>query len=277
MARSISGSIECPPDQNNSWNSPYPDRDKYPSSPRLFSVNLDLREEDNDQNQISVVLFDMDNTLFDLVGAQLRACGEVAGYLGCGDADEIFSYFLRPVRGFESHENIRDFMAERGIYSASRLLEACNVYDTVKLASVSLYPGVGETLLFLSQSGIRTGLVTDAESHEAQRRLEKTGIAAYFNPVITFDKCGEKKPSPLPFVMALDALGAVSAGVLFVGDSPRRDIEPCRKLGMQTAYARFGDRFSASRDPVMADYTIDRMDELVRIVSGMLQGPTFPQ
>lgn len=57
----------------------------------------------------------MDNTLFDLVGAQITSCHEVSGYLGRDDGDTLFDYFLRPVRGFESHENIRDYMLDQKI------------------------------------------------------------------------------------------------------------------------------------------------------------------
>jgi len=48
----------------------------------------------------------MDNTLFDLVAAQVAACGEVVNHLGYDDGNELFRYFLSGVHGFESTENI---------------------------------------------------------------------------------------------------------------------------------------------------------------------------
>jgi putative hydrolase of the HAD superfamily len=57
--------------------------------------------------------------------------------------------------------------------------------------------------------------------------------------------------------------------VLLVGDSPRRDIEPGKTLGIRTVYARYGDRFSDDRSLVLADYTIDTMAELPEILSSL--------
>ena len=31
--------------------------------------------------------------------------------------------------------------------------------------------------------------------------------------------------------------------VLFIGDSPRRDIEPCKKLGIRKVYTRYREPF----------------------------------
>jgi len=53
---------------------------------------------------------------------------------------------------------------------------------------------------------------------------------------------------------------------VLIGDSPRRDIEPCRNLGIRTVYARYGDRFSSDRDNVPADFVIDTIAELPEIL-----------
>jgi putative hydrolase of the HAD superfamily len=76
-----------------------------------------------------------------------------------------------------------------------------------------------------------------------------------------------KKPDPAPFQCALEMLNASPGETVLVGDSPRRDIEPCRNLGIRTVYARYGDRFSMDRNLVSADFSIDRMGELPEILS----------
>src|SRR5512147_1131782 len=78
---------------------------------------------------IRALLFDMDNTLFDLVGAQMTACNAVTRSLGVDEPDLLFPYFLRPARGFESHENILDFMQDRGIPHDGAYDRARRIYE----------------------------------------------------------------------------------------------------------------------------------------------------
>ncbi|MDD1693344.1 MAG: HAD family hydrolase [Methanoregula sp.] len=215
---------------------------------------------------VSTVLFDMDNTLFDLVGAQLASCHEVVRFLGHDDGEELFSYFLKPVHGFESHENIRQYMEERTIPSDGTFEKACRIYETEKLRHISPYPGVAETLQQLHERGYPMCIVTDAHSRDATLRLEKIGLLPYFTGMVAYDMVNVKKPAPGPFLTALEMMRASPDEALLVGDSIRRDIEPCSRLGIRTVYARYGDRFADGRKKPGADFIIDRMDELPRII-----------
>lgn len=221
------------------------------------------------QKSITTVLFDMDNTLFDLVGAQIASCHAVTKFLGNGDGDALFEYFLRPARGFESHENILDYIVDRSLSSDGMYKNACRIYETGKLHHITPYPGVMETLEVLRECGYPMGIVTDAHSKDATLRLEKVGLLPFFCGMVTYDMVGVKKPAPDPFLFALEMMKAKTHEVLLVGDSPRRDIEPCRKLGICSVYARYGDRFSDDRNKSDADFTIDALDELPGILAGL--------
>ena len=209
----------------------------------------------------------MDNTLFDLVGAQISSCQEVVYLLGMNDGNALFEYFLRPVRGFESHENILDYMQDRGIFENDMFREACSLYETEKLRAIVPYDGVTSTLQILQEKGYVMGIVTDAHSRDAIRRLEKVGLLPFFDTLVTYDMVQVKKPAPEPFLCALGTLKAGFNETLVVGDSPRRDIEPCRQMGIKTVYARYGDRFSKMRDYIGADYIIDSMNQLPDILN----------
>ena len=87
--------------------------------------------------------------------------------------------------------------------------------------------------------------------------------------MVTYDLVRVKNPAHEPFIIALDMLKTTTDEVLLVGDSPRRDIEPGKTLGIRTVYARYGDRFSDDRSLVQADYTIDTMAELPEILSSL--------
>lgn len=209
----------------------------------------------------------MDNTLFDLVGAQMAACKAVSRAMGVREENQLFSYFLRPGHGFESHENILDFLYDRGIPESGSFEGARRIYEEEKLRSITPYPGVADTLSCIQEQGLPMGIVTDAHSRDAVRRLEKTGLLPFFSCMVTYDLVRVKKPAPEPFITALGMLKSMADEVLLVGDSPRRDMEPGNMLGFRTVYARYGDRFSDDRSSVQAHYTIDTMAELPEILS----------
>jgi putative hydrolase of the HAD superfamily len=218
---------------------------------------------------ITTLLFDMDNTLFDLVGAQAASCRSVTKFLGNDDGDALFEYFLRPVRGFESHENILDYMTDRSLSPDGIYKDACRMYEAEKLRHITLYSGVMETFEVLREHGYFMGIVTDALAKDATLRLEKVGLLPFFCGMVTYDMVGVKKPAPDPFLFALEMMQAEAREVLLVGDSPHRDIEPCRLLGIRSVYARYGDRLSYDRSEFRADFTIDAMNELPGILAGL--------
>jgi putative hydrolase of the HAD superfamily len=229
-----------------------------------------INPENQNRKGITTLLFDMDNTLFDLVGAQISSCHAVTKFLGNDDGNILFDYFLRPVHGFESHNHILDYMADQSLTPDEMYNEACRIYESEKLRHITPYSGVKETLERLKESGYPMGIVTDAHSKDAIIRLEKVGLLPYFCGMVTYDMVGVKKPSPEPFLFALEMMKAKAHEVLLIGDSPRRDIEPCRKLGICSVYARYGDRFSDSRNSCDADFTIEAMDELPGILTRLL-------
>lgn len=215
---------------------------------------------------ITSLIFDMDNTLFDLIGAKTRACGVVTGLLGVGTAGDLFSYFLRKQGGFEDPENIQDFMTDTSSYHPEIYRECVSLYQQEQIRHITPYPGVVETLRLLDSAGFRMGIVTDAHRPEASLRLEKAGLSRFFSTIITHEVTGAHKPSTLPFLIALAGLNATARETVLVGDSPRRDIAPGAILGMRTVYARYGDRFSLPGNLGGADHVIDEFPEILGIV-----------
>lgn len=217
-------------------------------------------------NRVRAVILDMDNTLFDLVGAKHAACMAITREAGCGKAEDLFSYFLRRDGGFEDPMNIRDFLVDHGLPDPHLLSRCIRIYHEVKLARIQPYPGVQKTLRILRERGYRLALVTDAHLQDAVSRLEKTDLIGLFNHVITHEATWQKKPSTIPFQYALKLLGVQPGEVIAVGDSPRRDIAPCRQMGMITVYARYGDRFSRKDDSGGADFAIDSPGQILSII-----------
>lgn len=172
------------------------------------------------------VLFDMDNTLYDFHFAKTQSCEAVTNLAGSGEGMELFRYFMSGTHGFEHHNNIHDFLEDRGIFEPRLYEEACAVYEEVKIGSLTLYPGVEETLLLLADAGVSMAIITDAESSQAEKRLAATGVRDYFDGVMTPDRSGVRKPKPEMFHAAAAILKCDVQDAWIVGDSPKRRLNP---------------------------------------------------
>ncbi|WP_317065646.1 HAD family hydrolase [Methanoculleus caldifontis] len=212
---------------------------------------------------VTAVLCDMDNTLFDLVGAKREACRCVVDYLGAGDPEALFLQFLRGVHGFENHANIRDYLEALGVYEQAAFEVCCRTYEDVKLKMVEAYPGVDETLRRLADAGVGLAVVTDAESFQARRRLDRSGLAGYFEVVVTPEVSGKRKPEPDSLIYALRRLDTAPGEAMMVGDSLVRDIAPGRQIGTTTAFAAYGDWRPNRPVEIEADIILRNFAELI--------------
>lgn len=216
--------------------------------------------------RIRAVIFDLDNTLVDFVEAKIKACRAVVKRAGCGDKNELLQYFLRLRHGFESHENIADYLKDKGVYSEELYRECCEIYEKVKLESIRLYPGIKNVLSSLKRKGLKLAVVTDAENGHAISRLQKVGLLKYFDVIISADMTGKRKPEPDSLLLALRKLGVRAEEAAIVGDSLRRDIEAGRRLGMLTIYAAYGDRNFLESGKGEADFVVREPEDIVEFL-----------
>lgn len=220
---------------------------------------------------VTAIIFDMDNTLFDFVEAKIAACRAVIEYLQIpNDPMDLLKYFLRPMHGFEGHENIRDFLKDSGLYMEERFIECCAIYDRIKINSIKPYPHIHETLARLQRLGLHMAIVTDAHNSNAIMRLNKAGLDKFFDFIITADISGSLKPHLDPFTFALQKLGSPPGNTILVGDSLHRDIEPGKKLGMITVHAAYGDRNFNEKRSHLPDYVVNDVQEIGTLVETLL-------
>ena len=218
----------------------------------------------NIQAQPDAILFDLDNTLCTFVDAKRAACNATVSAIGSGNGDDLFDYFLRPVHNFEDHAHIDDYLTDIGAFTQERADLAGQVFDTVKLNTIALYPGVIEALDILVQADIKMALITDAHSTNARLRMKKLGIERYFPILVTPDISGQRKPDHTPFLMAMELLGTGPEATWIVGDSIRREIVPGLEIGLTTVYARYGDWIKPDITEIRPHYILDQFMDLLK-------------
>lgn len=137
-------------------------------------------------------------------------------------------------------------------------------YRTAREAALKPYPGVFPTLIELIKMGLKLAVVSDAPSKEAWLRLSYLNFQHLFDVVITYDETRERKPSPMPFNLALKELNLKAEECLMIGDWAERDMVGAKAVGMKTVFARYGDTFDTVNPE--SDYDINSITELIDIV-----------
>ena len=221
---------------------------------------------------IKGVVFDLDNTLLDFMKMKEFAVkAAIKGMIEAGlKVNEDKSYIeinsIYEEFGWEN-QKVFDVFLEKSIgYVDNKFLAAGIVaYRRAREANLMAYPNVNKTLLALSKSGIKLGVVSDAPSREAWMRIYYLNLYHYFDVVITYDDSGERKPSPIPFQLALDGMGLRPEETIMIGDWPERDVVGAQQIGMKTAFARYGDTFGTVNSG--ADWDLNDIYQLVGIIN----------
>ncbi len=220
---------------------------------------------------IKAVIFDLDNTLLDFMRMKTMAIDSALN--GMIEAGMVFQsstareriFEIYEEKGWEYQEVLDDFIKEEtGNLDYKILAGGIVAYKKAKEASLILYPNVYSTLITLTKMGLKLGVVSDAPSREAWVRICSVNLHHIFDGVVTFDDTGEHKPSPKPFNKVSKLLDIQPKNSLMIGDWPERDVIGAKKLGMKTAFARYGDVFNTILSG--ADYDIDDIQEIISII-----------
>lgn len=136
------------------------------------------------------------------------------------------------------------------------------VYEENICVHSRLYPGVQPTLEGLRAAGIPLGVITNKPAATARMLLEKLAVMEYFPLLIGGDSLAERKPHPLPFLHALEALGCEAGASVMVGDN-RPDTEGAAAAGLASVAVSFGYR-DVALEELGADMIIHAFDDLPR-------------
>lgn len=227
------------------------------------------------------VIFDLDNTLFDFMAMKEKAVEAAAwAMIDAGlplSPEEIRRriFGVYKIEGIE-FQKVFDNMLEEALGHVDPKILAAGIvaYRRVRESLLVPYPHVRRTLIGLIKRGIKLAVVSDAPSVQAWLRLSYLQLADLFDTVITFDDTGEAKPSPKPFILALDRMELRPEQTLMIGDWVERDLLGAKRLGMRTVHARYGAEIPTLDEPdsggepeePLADASIDAIRDLIALV-----------
>lgn len=112
-------------------------------------------------------------------------------------------------------------------------------YHEINGRYASLYPEVRAGLSDMRAQGLKLAVVTNKPETFTLPLLAHTGLAEFFDAVISGDTCARRKPDPMPMVHACAQLGIRPAHAVAIGDSVN-DAQAARAAGIRVLAVPYG-------------------------------------
>jgi putative hydrolase of the HAD superfamily len=200
--------------------------------------------------ELRAILFDIDDTLCDTTGfARQARRNAVKAMVAAGlkaDSEAVFAELEEVIAEFSSnYEHHFDKLLLRlpreSLANLNRsLVVAAGVaaYHDTKFHELRSFPGVLELFRDLHAAGLRLGVITHGLSVKQAEKLVRLGLVPYLDREAVFisDEIGISKPNPKLYQLALRTLKLEPHQVMYVGDNPKNDIAPPKKLGWITVW-----------------------------------------
>ena len=199
------------------------------------------------KTHITDIFFDLDHTLWDFEANSLATFSEILAdndfpfetatfmeaYSPINHAfwklyreNKITTEELRFVRLQKTFEAIKQPQNPEMINALS------DAYINQLSTHTYIFEGAIELLEYLKPN-YRLHIITNGFENVQQKKMANTGLAPYFDVVLTAEKAGVKKPHPVIFEQALSMAQTTASKSMMIGDSYEADIEGAIALGMQ--------------------------------------------
>lgn len=207
---------------------------------------------------INTVLFDLDGTLIDtneLINESFKHTFEKFGYTF---TDEEISNFNGPP--------LRDTFTKLNSNLAEEMIKTYREHNFLNHeAYIKVFPNVRHTIKILLEMDIKIAIVSAKMRPGVDLGLEITGLAKYFDTIVSIDDVKNPKPHPESVFLAIEELDAKPASTIMVGDN-YHDIESGRDAGTQTAAVAWSTKGKGFLQQYNPTYMLEDMSDLIKIV-----------
>jgi putative hydrolase of the HAD superfamily len=125
-----------------------------------------------------------------------------------------------------------------------------------------LFPDTKEVLTYLAGKGYQLHLITNGFEKTQHNKLQSSGLAIFFDEVVTSESSNSLKPQRAIFEYAMERTGASAYESLMIGDSIEVDIAGAMGVGMDQVHVNYND----SEQELKPTFTIRTLSELKSIL-----------
>lgn len=155
-----------------------------------------------------------------------------------------------------------------GIAGSEAAEPAARAHTEVRDRSQRLLPGAWEALEALRERVPALALVTNGAREPQRAKIERFGLAGFFDHIQVEGEFGLGKPEPGVYAHVLSVLDARPGRCLMVGDNFEADVLGAQRAGLHAAWV---DKRGVGRPPrpgLRAHWTLRHIRELVERIDG---------
>lgn len=234
------------------------------------------------------ILLDMDDTILDDTGsvepAWQEVCEAATKDIARLDADALLAAILRTRDWFwsdperhrigranlraASRQIVQDALASLGFDLPELAATIAETYRDYRDAALRPFPGAIETLRDLRRREIRLGLVTNGSGPAQRAKIERFGLAPYFDHILIEGEFGVGKPEKEVYLAAMAALDTSPERTWMVGDNLEWDVGAPGRLGLYTVWISRSGGTLPPDAPARPNQIIRTLAELPLLLDG---------
>ena len=167
---------------------------------------------------IEAVIFDMDGLMVETERLAKRFWGEALDEFGVSLTDD---QYLRIV----GRTSVDSTIILNEMLGADFPVEKCRArmrelyYADIAETGIPVKPGLLELVQFLQKKSVGYAVATSTVRDITERKLEITGLASYFEMIISGDEVSNGKPDPEIFLKVAESLGVAPGACVVLEDS----------------------------------------------------------
>lgn len=230
-----------------------------------------------------VILFDLDDTLYDYQSNHIKSLNEVYKILkydiniSTKKFTQLYEISKMEIQIWliwtaSSHNRILYFqrLVEK-IYKKcdfEMIIKLYNTYWDFFLKNIKPWKGVIKMLRKIKEKGYKTAIITDLTTLIQLKKITKLWFSDYIDVLVTSEEVGWEKPNPSVFLLALNKLNALPSDAIMVWDNLIKDIEWWNLLWISTILFsnKNGIDYKFDNDYQKPTYLIKDFSEMLKII-----------
>ena len=230
------------------------------------------------------ILLDLDDTILDDSGGVIAcwrdACLSHQSTMNGLDADSVFEaidrirewYWSDPERhrvgrlelAWARGEVVRLALADLGVDDEDLARRIGDTYHAMRDDAIKPFDDAVPTVQWLRDQGCRLALLTNGASRLQRLKIDRFGLAPFFDAILIEGEVGFGKPDPRIYAKALEALDVAPADAWMVGDNLEWDVAGPQREGISGIWIDARGRGVPVGHAVQPHRIIDRLSDLRR-------------